>query len=66
MVSSFPPPPPKRRSTPTQGELFEVLTTDEKLPESEIKKIAIQLLRALEYLHSHRIVHRDMKPQVFA
>lgn len=45
------------------GELFEVLEFDEKLPEEEVGSIAKQLVRALFYLHSHRIIHRDMKPQ---
>ena len=46
-----------------QGELFQVLEDDQKLPEDEVRKIAIQLVRALEYLHANRIIHRDMKPQ---
>ena len=46
-----------------QGELFEVLEDDRSLPEDEVRSIARQLVHALHYLHSHRIIHRDMKPQ---
>ena len=46
-----------------QGELFEILEDDKNLPESEVRKIAQQLVNALYYLHSNRIIHRDMKPQ---
>ncbi|ETW10117.1 ULK/FUSED protein kinase [Aphanomyces invadans] len=46
-----------------QGELFQILEDDHQLPEDEIKKIAVQLLQALHYLHTNRIIHRDMKPQ---
>ena len=46
-----------------QGELFEILEEDNKMSESQIKKIARQLAHSLFYLHKNRIIHRDMKPQ---
>lgn len=46
-----------------QGELFDILTDDQRLPESTVQQIAKQLVRALHYLHSNRVIHRDMKPQ---
>eukprot|EP00474_Spongospora_subterranea_P005628 CRZ06086.1 hypothetical protein [Spongospora subterranea] len=46
-----------------QGELYQVLEDDKRLPEPIIKRIAIELVAALQYLHSHRVIHRDMKPQ---
>ena len=46
-----------------RGELFEVLEDDKSLPEAEVAAIAKQLVSALHYLHSHRVIHRDMKPQ---
>ena len=48
------------------GELFHVLDTDKRLPEKIVKDIARQLVQALWYLHTRRIIHRDMKPQVSA
>jgi fused-like protein len=46
------------------GELFAVLCEDKRLPEPVVQGIARQLVSALHYLHSQRIMHRDMKPQV--
>ena len=46
-----------------EGELFQILEDDGKLLEEQIQSIACQLLSALYYLHTHRILHRDMKPQ---
>jgi fused-like protein len=45
------------------GELFEIFQDDKKLPEDVVQHIAQQLTRALYYLHSQKIIHRDMKPQ---
>ncbi|NWW99532.1 STK36 kinase, partial [Caloenas nicobarica] len=46
-----------------EGELFQILEDDGTLPEDQVQTIAAQLVSALYYLHSHRILHRDMKPQ---
>ncbi|KAF7205851.1 serine/threonine-protein kinase 36 isoform X1 [Nothobranchius furzeri] len=46
-----------------EGQLFQILEDDGHLPEIQVREIACQLVSALYYLHSHRILHRDMKPQ---
>ncbi|NXH10510.1 STK36 kinase, partial [Bucco capensis] len=46
-----------------EGELFQILEDDGSLSEDQVQTIAAQLVSALYYLHSHRILHRDMKPQ---
>ena len=46
-----------------EGDLFQVLKDDRHLTEEKIQPLASQLVSALFYLHSHRILHRDMKPQ---
>eukprot|EP00928_Gymnodinium_smaydae_P027090 TRINITY_DN21068_c0_g1_i1.p1 TRINITY_DN21068_c0_g1~~TRINITY_DN21068_c0_g1_i1.p1 ORF type:complete len:1428 (+),score=315.60 TRINITY_DN21068_c0_g1_i1:146-4429(+) len=45
------------------GELFEIFQDDKTLPEEQVAHIARQLTQALNYLHSQKIIHRDMKPQ---
>ncbi|XP_063791575.1 serine/threonine-protein kinase 36 isoform X2 [Pseudophryne corroboree] len=46
-----------------EGELFQILEDDGNLSEDLVKDVSSQLVSALYYLHSHRILHRDMKPQ---
>ena len=46
-----------------EGDLFQILEDDYHLDVDEVRGVASQLVSALFYLHSHRILHRDMKPQ---
>lgn len=46
-----------------EGDLFQVLEDDKHLDVGVVRGVASQLVSALFYLHSHRILHRDMKPQ---
>lgn len=43
--------------------LSELVTTDRKFTEVEVEKFLTQMLGVLEYIHSHHLIHRDIKPQ---
>ena len=45
------------------GDLLSYLERKGGLDEPEAAVIVFQLLKALEYLHSHGVVHRDVKPE---
>lgn len=45
------------------GELFERILNRGKFTELDAVKILIQLLGAIEYMHSQNVVHRDLKPE---
>eukprot|EP00911_Craspedida_sp_UC1_P002212 UC1_evm4s1688 len=46
-----------------EGELFQILEDDRKFALPQVRSVAAQLVSALRYLHAHRIMHRDLKPQ---
>lgn len=43
--------------------LSEILKQEGKLPPERAIRITIGILRALEYIHQHGVVHRDLKPE---
>ncbi len=45
-----------------RGELFDHIVSHEKLNEFEASKFLLQLVDAIEYLHTMGIAHRDLKP----
>ncbi|KAJ1530420.1 hypothetical protein ONE63_005328 [Megalurothrips usitatus] len=44
-------------------DLSQILQQEGHLHEDEVKNIVCDLLSALYYLHYHRVLHRDLKPQ---
>ncbi|CAJ0858976.1 8195_t:CDS:10 [Entrophospora sp. SA101] len=44
-------------------DLFDYIELNTKMPESEIKSIFRQIARAIQHLHNHKIVHRDIKDE---
>mmetsp|Transcript_63394 Transcript_63394/g.136365 ORF Transcript_63394/g.136365 Transcript_63394/m.136365 type:complete len:535 (-) Transcript_63394:93-1697(-) len=48
------------------GDVLErILVSNGRLPESEIAALFMQMLFAVWHLHSHGVVHRDLKPEHF-
>ena len=47
----------------TEGDLLDFIMKNHKLTEDLTNDLAVQILKALKYLHDHGIVHRDLKPE---
>jgi serine/threonine protein kinase len=43
--------------------LAQIISQQRKFTESEVETFLVQMLHLLEYIHSHRLIHRDIKPQ---
>lgn len=46
------------------SDLHKLLAREGSIGETRARKLSFDLVSALYYLHSHRILHRDLKPQV--
>lgn len=45
------------------GELLNAITERRGLEEPEARHVFMQLVKALEYIHSKNVIHRDLKPE---
>ena len=46
----------------THGDLAELITVRERLTEPTARFIIAQVILAVQYLHAHKILYRDLKP----
>ncbi|KAJ1484065.1 kinase-like domain-containing protein [Baffinella frigidus] len=47
----------------TGGELFDRIVVKDHFNETEAAKVFVQIIKAIDYLHSIGVVHRDLKPE---
>jgi serine/threonine protein kinase len=43
--------------------LAQIITEQRRFTETEVARFLIQMLHLLDYIHKHRLIHRDIKPQ---
>ena len=45
------------------GDLFDAIVPEQGMAEQEVKYTIVQISEALKFMHSKRLVHRDVKPE---